>query len=107
MEPPAERAVLALVLVNLALQVLDGVATLVGLHAGIGEGNPLIASTVAHLGPAPALCLFKLEAAGCVLLLWRLRRSPLAVPALVFCATVYVVCALGPWTAALAALQRV
>ena len=56
----SERAMFALVSLNLALQVFDGVATYVGVHAGIAEGNPLLAWALAQVGPAFALVLFKL-----------------------------------------------
>ena len=102
----SERAIFALVCLNLALQVFDGVATYVGVHAGIAEGNPLLAWTLAQIGPGFALVLFKLQASACLLLLWHVRRNRLAAPALVFSATVYVVCSLAPWAAALATLHR-
>jgi uncharacterized membrane protein len=102
METQAERGVLALVLVNVVLQAFDGVATYVGLHAGFAEGNPLLDWALGRLGPASALCLFKLQACACLLLLWHLRRSRLVAPALVLSAAIYVVCSLAPWTAALA-----
>lgn len=98
----AERGILALVLVNLALQMFDGAATYAGLHVGFGEGNPILAWALGWLGPAPALLVFKLQACACVLLLWRLRHHRLAQPALALCAAVYVVCSLAPWTVALA-----
>ena len=101
-EPRTERGILALVLLNLALQLLDGAATYAGLHAGFGEGNPLLAWAFGVLGPASALCLFKLQACACVLVLWRLRAHRLVTPALAFCAAVYTVCSLAPWAAALA-----
>jgi len=106
MRPITERGMLALVGVNLALQVFDGVATYVGLHAGMAEGNPLLAWALGQLGPASALCLFKLQACACLLLLWCVRRHRLAAPALVVSAAVYVVCSLAPWTVALATLHR-
>jgi len=102
----SERAIFALVCLNLALQVFDGVATYVGVHAGIAEGNPLLAWTLAQIGPGFALVLFKLQASACLLLLWHVRRNRLAAPALVFSATVYVLCSLAPWAAALATLHR-
>jgi hypothetical protein len=40
------------------------------------------------------------------MLLWHVRRNRLAAPALVFSATVYVLCSLAPWAAALATLHR-
>jgi uncharacterized membrane protein len=97
-----ERGVSALLLVNLALQLFDGVATYVGLHFGFNEGNPLLAWALGHVGPASALFLFKLQACACLLVLWRLRQNRLAVPALAMSAAIYVVCSVAPWTAALA-----
>ena len=102
----SERAIFALVCLNLALQVFDGVATYVGVHAGIAEGNPLLAWTLTQIGQGFALVLFKLQASACLLLLWHVRRNRLAAPALVFSATVYVLCSLAPWAAALATLHR-
>ena len=99
---PGERGVAALVLVNVVLQLFDGVATYVGLGAGFGEGNPLLLWAFERLGPASALCLFKLEACACLLVVWQLRRSRLALPALATSAVVYAGCSLAPWAAALA-----
>ena len=42
MPPTQQRVVAALVLTNLALQLFDGIATYVGVHAGFNEGNPLL-----------------------------------------------------------------
>lgn len=97
-----ERAILALVLVNLALQLFDGAATYAGLRAGFDEGNPLLLWAFTHLGTLEALCLFKLQACVCVLVLWHLRANRLAAPALVLGAAVYAFCSLAPWTVALA-----
>ncbi len=100
-----DRLVLGLVLANVVLQVTDGVATFVGLRAGFGEGNPLLGWAFDRLGAAPTLCLFKLEAIAAVVLVWRLRRSPLAAPALAVTAAIYAVFSLVPWASALAGLQ--
>jgi len=97
--------VLALVLLNVVLQVFDGVATYVGLHAGMAEGNPILVWALAQLGPASALFVFKLQACACLLLLWRVRGNRLAAPALALSAAIYVVCSLAPWAAALASLH--
>ena len=105
MSPLAARGTLALVVVNLALQLFDGVATYVGLSTGVTEGNPLLAWTLGRIGPTPALCLFKFQACACLLLLWRLRSHRFAVPALAFCAAVYIVCSLAPWAATLASIH--
>ena len=105
MRPQTERGILALVTVNLALQVFDGIASYVGIHAGVPEGNPLLVWALAHVGPGFALLLFKLQACACLLLLWHVRRSRLAAPALVFSAAVYAACSLAPWAAALVTLH--
>jgi Domain of unknown function (DUF5658) len=102
MEPYPGRGVAALVVLNLVLQLFDGVATYVGLHVGFGEGNPLLDHAFTLLGPGSALLLFKLNACACLLLIWYLRQSRLAVPALVLCAAFYIACSVAPWTAALA-----
>jgi hypothetical protein len=100
-----ERAILALVVVNLALQLFDGVATYAGLHAGFDEGNPLLVWAFERFGTLQALCLFKLQACVCVLVLWSLRTNRLAAPALALSAAVYAACSLAPWTVALASVH--
>src|SRR5262245_14172800 len=100
-----ERGILALVYLNIALQLFDGVATYVGIRSGFHEANPLLARAFEHVGPATALLFFKLHACACLLVLWRLRGSRLAAPALGVSALVYAVCSFAPWTAALAAVH--
>ncbi len=101
----AGRGLALLVLVNVALQVFDGVATYVGLRIGFGEANPLLATMVGTLGAGSALVLAKLEACACVLAVWLLGRSRLAAPALAFTAVAYVALSLAPWAAALVHLH--
>jgi len=98
----SERALLALLLLNIALQAFDGVATYSGLRVGFGEGNPLLAHAMEAFGLASTLIAAKL--AACLLLgtLWVNRRSPLALPGLALTAAVYASCSLAPWSAALA-----
>jgi uncharacterized protein DUF5658 len=103
--PIEERGIRALVLVNLVLQLYDGLATYVGLHAGFAEGNPILVWALGQLGPASALFLFKLQACLCLLAIWLARRSWITAPALALCAAIYIVCSLAPWTAALADLH--
>ena len=96
------RTLFALLVINLVLQALDGIATYVGIATGFGEGNPILATAMGAFGTGPALVLFKLEACACLLLLWTLRRSWLAGPALLLSALLYATCAIGPWATALA-----
>lgn len=98
-----ELAVSALVVLNLLLQVFDGVATYVGVGLGFGEGNPLVHQAMTLVGPGPALWAFKLQASACILLVWMLRhRSRLAAPALALTAALYAAFSFGPWSAVLA-----
>ena len=100
-----ERILSALLFLNLWLQLFDGVATYLGVSAGYGEGNPLVAATFSHMGLVPALCLAKAYACGCLLMIWALRRrSTLAVPALVATAVAYTAASFAPWSAAFATL---
>jgi uncharacterized protein DUF5658 len=100
-----ERVVLALVCTNIVLQLIDAVATYVGVHAGVAEGNPLLAWALGQLGPASALLLFKLQACACLFFLWHVRWNRLAAPALALSAAVYAACSLVPWAATLATLH--
>ena len=100
-----ERVLAVLLFLNLWLQVFDGIATYVGVSAGYGEGNPLVAASFTYVGLGPSLCLAKLYACGCLLLIWHLRRrTTLAVPALVGTAIAYACASLAPWSVAFAAL---
>ena len=100
-----ERVLVVLLYLNLWLQIFDGLATYVGVSAGYGEGNPLVAATFAHVGLGPALCLAKAVACSFLLLIWQLRaQSALAVPALVGTAVAYLVASVAPWSVAFASL---
>ena len=101
----AERGLFALLMLNVALQVFDGLATYHGMRFGFGEGNPVLVEIMALVGPAATLILTKLYACGCLLGVWRARRARLALPALVLIAVVYATCSLAPWSAALAQAQ--
>jgi hypothetical protein len=102
MNARTERGLFALLTLNVALQVFDGVATYLGLQVGFGEGNPVLVHAIAAVGPAAALLLTKLYACGCLLGVWHARRARLAFPAFVLIAAVYATCSLAPWSAALA-----
>jgi len=105
MRTSKERVLVALLIINLWLQLFDGIATYLGVTAGYGEGNPLVAASFGHLGVGPALCLAKSYACGCLILIWYLRRrSSLAVPALVGTAIAYMVASFAPWSVAFATL---
>ena len=105
MSTPSDRGLFALLMLNVALQLFDGIATYQGLHLGFEEGNPILVEVIALVGPAMALALTKLYACGCLLGVWHVRRARLALPAFVLIAAIYATCSLAPWSAALAQAQ--
>jgi hypothetical protein len=81
MNARAERGLFALLMLNVALQVFDGLATYHGMRVGFGEGNPLLVEAMAVVGPAAALVLTKPTPAAacsacgtCGAPAWRYRR---------------------------------
>jgi uncharacterized membrane protein len=97
-----DRGLFYLLLLNLGLQAFDGLATYVGLHAGFGEANPILAGAIATIGPAAALIAAKLVACGFLAVVWVNRESHLAGPGFAITALVYATCSFAPWSAALA-----
>ena len=63
---PLTRAKL-LLLTNAVLQLLDGYVTLLGLGRGFPEGNPLVRSMIASLGPTGGILIAKVAALGFLL----------------------------------------
>lgn len=86
-----------LLILNLVLQIFDGVATYAGLHIGSQEGNPLLRDAFHVWGVVPALVLFKAEACGLLVFVYRLAGEELAVFALGLLATAYCTFSLIPW----------
>ena len=97
-------AVHNLFLLNICLQLFDGVATYVGIRSGAAEGNPILAAAMAQIGLGTALLLFKAKACGCLVLLRRLGNSPLTAVALAGVAAVYGTFSFVPWLVQLWAL---
>jgi hypothetical protein len=86
-----------ILLLFLVAQVFDGMFTYVAVSAyGLAaEGNAIIATWMALIGPAPALLGAKAMAAGCGVLLYvRGVHKTLALLTLV-----YAVAAIAPWLA--------
>jgi hypothetical protein len=66
---------MAILLVFLAFQVCDLATTLVFLHHGVAEGNPLVAALIrVSAQPAVAVLLVKAAACGLAVYAWRGRR---------------------------------
>ena len=100
----ATERVHQLFLLNLCLQMFDGVATYQGLHFHWAEGNPLLLSWMALIGIGPTLLLFKAKACGFLVLLRRLSGQPCVHGAFVVLATVYTVFSFIPWMSRLVSL---
>jgi hypothetical protein len=86
-----------LLLLNLALQLFDGVATYQGLRIGVREANPILLAAFGLLGVGPTLLLFKAKACGLLVLLHSTAPKRVGVTVLRALAAVYCVFSLGPW----------
>ncbi len=88
-----------LFLLNVVLQLFDGIATYHGIVTPWNEANPLLCAAMTQLGIGAALLLYKTAACAGLVLLRSLARHPLAGRALAATATVYGSCSFIPWTA--------
>lgn len=86
-----------LLLLNLALQLFDGVATYQGLQSGVREANPILVAAFGLIGVGPALLLFKAKACGLLVLLHRTAPRTVGITVMRALAAVYCVFSLGPW----------
>jgi len=92
----SEERLHQLFLLNVALQLFDGVATWQGAHLW-GEGNPMLQVLMAYLGVGMTLVLFKVKACGFLVVLRRCWRHRAAYDALVVLALVYSGLSFVPW----------
>ena len=69
---------MAILLVFVALQLCDLATTLVFLHHGVSEANPLVSALI-RVFAQPAVAVLLVKAAGCGLALyaWKSRRTRL------------------------------
>jgi hypothetical protein len=86
-----------LFLLNLCLQLFDGIATYEGLRWHWCEGNPLLVATMPYLGVGTTLLLFKAKACGFLVVLRRLGERPMVYESMVMLATVYTFLSFIPW----------
>jgi hypothetical protein len=93
-----------LFLLNLCLQLFDGIATYQGLRHNWAEGNPLLVASMPYLGVGATLLLFKAKACGFLVLLRRLGERPLVHDSLVALAVVYGFFSFIPWMSRLCSL---
>jgi Domain of unknown function (DUF5658) len=76
---------MAILLIFLVLQFCDLATTMVFLHHGVGEGNPLVAALIRFSAqPAMAVLLIKVAGCGLAVYAWRSRRTRLLRRANVF-----------------------
>jgi len=85
-----------LFVLNVALQLFDGVATWQGMTLW-GEGNPMIEVMMASLGVGLALVLFKAKACALLVVLRRCWRYREAYDALLVLAGLYTCFSFVPW----------
>ncbi len=86
-----------LFLLNIALQLFDGMATYQGLQLGWKEANPLLEFAFAQLGLGPSLLLFKANACVLLFALNRIGGYPWVSPSLALVAAAYIALSLFPW----------
>ena len=85
-----------LFVLNVALQLFDGIATWQG-HWVWGEGNPILHLMMTSMGVSLALVLFKAKACVFLVILRRCWRHPEAYDALLVLAVFYTSFSLLPW----------
>ncbi len=93
-----------LLVLNIALQLFDGVATYQGLKLGFEEANPVLLRAFELVGVEPALLLFKANACGLLVLLCRTTPANVGIMIMRFLAAVYCVLSLCPWLGKFASL---
>jgi len=98
-----------LFILNIALQLFDGVATYQGLRMNWCEGNPLLVAAMPSLGIGSTLLLFKAKACGFLVLLRRAgeRSLPYCQESLIAIATAYTFLSFVPWMSRLVSLLLV
>jgi len=94
-----------LFLLNIALQLFDGVATWQGLPRW-QEGNPFIRAAIDTAGAGPALMLYKAQGCACLLLLRRSAAPVLAAWMLAAGAGLYIGLSFVPWMIRFVSLVR-
>jgi hypothetical protein len=93
-----------LFLLNIVLQLFDGMATYAGVQMGVPEANQLLCNAFAVWGLGPSLVLFKAFACCMLVLLYRNTGDEIGRPALMLLAALYCVLSLLPWMAKLISL---
>ena len=98
---PAASVCQRLLILNILLQIFDGVATCNGVTLGIRERNPLLHAAFEFWGVGATLLMCKSCACATLVLVFTRAREELARTALGFVAGVYCIASLIPWWVAL------
>lgn len=86
-----------LFVINIGLQVADGLLTYYGLRLGFQEGNPLVQTTMTFWGIGWGLVLWKGLACVLLALVYCVREYVNIVPGLVLTACFYIGLSVLPW----------
>jgi len=105
--PSVNQRLYQLFLLNLCLQIFDGVATYEGVRLHWSEGNPLLLNIMPYLGLGTTLLLFKAKACGFLLVLRRLDARPFVCESMIALAAVYVFFSFIPWMTRLLSLVAI
>jgi hypothetical protein len=90
-------AVHKLFILNLVLQLWDGIATYHGVHLGVEEGNPLVRTSMLFWGVGEALFLWKGLACSLLCMVRCIGENFLTLFTFAFTAICYVVFSALPW----------
>lgn len=93
-----------LFVLNMALQLFDGVATYQGMALGFREANPLLISAFGVIGVGQTLLLYKAYACGLLVVLTRIAPPSVAIPVMRGLAAIYCTFSLAPWLGKFASL---
>jgi hypothetical protein len=88
-----------LFLLNISLQLFDGVATYYGISTPWHEGNPILGAAMANLGIGVGLLLFKSGACAALVALRAMAGRPLITRTMTGLAAAYGCFSFVPWTA--------
>ena len=97
----SQPAIVLLIILNLALQIFDGIATYVGWQR-FGEANPLLRAGFDAWGAGVTLVMAKIVAVALILVLARAGRPALVGVGLSFTLVAYAALSLVPWALRLA-----
>jgi len=103
-DPDAAHELQRLFVLNMALQLFDGVATYQGILLGFREANPLLVSAFGVIGVGQTLLLYKAYACGLLVVLKGAAPPRVGIAVMRGLAAVYCTFSLAPWLGKFASL---